>query len=354
MFSKWGSVFVWVLVTHKDRASCRSEVSTAKVGVDHPPTMAYRTARSRLILSDSLVRTTLIMDRSNVHAGFRFAIVVAMMMVATVEARADAIQGYTVTDLGVGEARLAKDASGNGVVIAPDGIMNYAFPRLGTGHGVDPRALAGSLPALTNAPVWDTMTYGNPKYAYSYFLPQGAFLDNHGDFIGTDNVGVSGHSASASSAVLFSERKSDGTFAPLTTLWGSPSNLDTYGQIAQVLSINRNDQLLGATNHWGSSYLRDFLVYDLKSRSETMLSPYLGSWIPSAAIALDDQGRILMLADSQDGKSRHSLLLSPNGSTIKPMPAPEASTLVTLAVGCLGLILRYCRKPKNLSPAYPL
>jgi hypothetical protein len=269
----------------------------------------------------------------------RLSAAVALIAAAPLAARADALPSYSVTDLGVGTATLSTGTDGQGVVIAPDGRAAYAFPR--TFNAVaNPQAILQALPPLTNAPVWDPMTYGNPKYAYSYFTTSGAFLNKNGLFVGTDIVGVSGHIASAGSYVDSSQRQADGTFGPLATLWSSPNNLYSGGQIAQALDLNNRNQVLGITAAAGSTpiygynyYLHSFLLFDPKTGT-TSLDALAPGWHIDSAIALDDQGRILITADqgAQDPKT-HSLLLTPADAAPDPVPVPEPTSLATLLIG---------------------
>ena len=150
----------------------------------------------------------------------------ALLGIVATTARGDAIPAYSVTDLGTGVAQLAKDAGGDGILIAPDGQTSYAFPRADVPPPGGPPILQ-ALPPLNNAPTYDTMTYGDPKNAYSYFLSSGLFENANGVFVGTDVRGVSGHIASSGSTVDTAQRQADGSFGPLSSLWGSPNNLYT-------------------------------------------------------------------------------------------------------------------------------
>src|SRR4051812_15417047 len=109
------------------------------------------------------------MERTISNWVSHLCVAIALLAVNASTAAADAILTYSVADLGAGYAQLAKDASGKGIVIAPDGLNTYAFPRTENRLG-DPCEIMEALPKLNNAPVWDPMTYGNPKNAYSDFV----------------------------------------------------------------------------------------------------------------------------------------------------------------------------------------
>jgi hypothetical protein len=266
----------------------------------------------------------------------------ALIGIIASTAHADAIPpAYSITDLGAGDARLATDAGGDGILIAPDGRTTYAFPRTENAL-TNPQAVLQSFPPFTNAPVDNPMTYGNPNNAYSEFSRQGLFLTRDGEFVGTDVYGVSGHVASAGSTVLSARRQADGSFGPLTPLWGSPNNNYTGGPIAQALDINVRNEILGVASHDFSNFTnRSFLLYDLDSKASTELGPILPGWHLDSAVALDDRGRILVTADSNatDGQA-HSLLLTPAGELPDPSPVPEPSALATLLLGLAGMASR--------------
>jgi hypothetical protein len=280
------------------------------------------------------------MDRSISGTVRSLLTAVLLLSLASGSARAATIPAYTVTDLGAGTAQLATDSAGNGVVISPDGLTSYAFPT--TDHALSTsqaQAIIATLPPMTNAPVWSPMTYGNPNYAFSNLLPSNVFLNDKGVLLVTNVYGVDGHYSGAGSTVLTAQRQADGSFGPLTGLWTSPNNGIgmSQGQVAQTLGLNNLGQVLGVTAD-GSGLGRDFLVHDLTTGQTTNLQDLLPTWHLDQAIALDNQGRVLLTADSSaTGFTEHSLLLT-------PLAVPEPTALATIVAGLIGLGLRHPRR----------
>ena len=209
------------------------------------------------------------------------------------------------------------------------------------------------------------MTYGNPRFAYSYLESSGVFLNKAGEFAATDLVGVAGHAASSGSSVYTATRQADGSytqtrqadgsFAPLTPLWSTRDNFYSGGQVARVLDLNNSGQMLGVdSGMWMYYGGRDFFVYDLHTRIRTELAPLLppGWIIARPPIAIDDQGRVLLYADKPyvpgSNTPAELLLLTPAGLASGPIATPEPSTLATLAVAIAGLVYRRHRKQQTL------
>jgi hypothetical protein len=255
-------------------------------------------------------------------------------------ASAATIPGYTVTDLGAGEARLSADSGGRGIVLASDGTT-YDFPvsdqALPTSQA---QAIIATLPKMTNAPVWSPMTYGNPNFAFSYLAPSNVFLNDQGVLVVTNAFGVDGHSSGAGSTLLTAQRQPDGSFGPLTSLWGSNGNGQFMtGPPATAIALNKLGQVLGTSS---MGYTTSYLLHDPVTGQTTNLRDLLPSgWSFSRAIALDDLGRILVTAYPISGYQagpEHPLLLSPDA-----VPVPEPSALATIALGVSGLAFRRYR-----------
>jgi PEP-CTERM motif len=284
------------------------------------------------------------MDRST--CGKARGLFAAVILVSLAGRVAVASATYTVTDLGAGTARLASDSVGGGVLITPDGTTSYAFPM--TNHALSSsqaQAIIATLPAMTNAPVWSPMTYGDPRNAFSYLTSGNASLNDNGMLVVRDVFGVSGHSSGAGSTVLTAQRQADGSFGPLTALWSSPNNgqFMSNGPVATSLGLNNLGQALGYTaDAWGSGTV--FLISD-PSKGLTYLRDLLPSnaYIDNA-IALDNQGRMLVTAwlwTYPPGFSQeHSYLLTPAGVPIDPVPVPEPTALATIAAGMIAFALR--------------
>ena len=121
----------------------------------------------------------------------RFA-TLAILATTVAGANASPLPSYNVIDLGAGTASLQTNSNGLSVVIGPDGTV-YPFPRTDNVPS-DVQPILDSFPPFTNAPTYATMTYGNPKNAYSDWGGGNVFLNKNGVFVGTDVYGVSGHS----------------------------------------------------------------------------------------------------------------------------------------------------------------
>ena len=278
----------------------------------------------------------------------RFA---ALMLVtgAASTAGADAIPSYTVTDLGAGNATLSAATGADATVTASDGKTVYAFPR--TDNTVaNPQSLLNTLPPITSAtPPGLLVTYGNePTYSQWSTNNNLVFLNQKGELLSTNFLGVDGQSALSGSIVYTATRLDGGFFGPLKPLWNSPNGIYGGGTVASVLDLNNAGQALGLDAgidpHYNSLLgSRDVFLFDLHSGVRTELASLLPqglSW--PDPIALDDQGRILLRADKPDVPGvYHSqtelLLLTPAGLSSTPIATPEPSTLATLAVAGLGL-----------------
>ncbi len=269
------------------------------------------------------------------------ALLVLSLGLGSNPAQAATLPAYGVTDLGAGAAQIETDAAGNRVVLAPSGATEFAFPQ--TTSEVSTQAYLNVLPKLANAPIWDPATYGNPTYAYSYYASSG-LLNQNGYLITTDNVGVDGHIASASSIVFASQQQADGTFGPNSLLWTSPNNALSGGQIAQAIDINRQNLVLGVTTYTEGIFgPPTYLLYDLNTKTETNLSLLLSNLLPQnwkifGAAGIDDQGRILVYAGSYLSEGpEESLLLTPPGVSAQVVSTTEPSSILSFSLLMAGL-----------------
>jgi PEP-CTERM motif len=88
---------------------------------------------------------------------------------------------------------------------------------------------------------------------------------------------------------------------------------------------------------------RDFFLYNLNTGVRTELASLLPSgWTLGLPIAIDDQGRILVSAESAatNWNNTELFLLTPAGLSSSPLATPEPTTFVTLAVAGIGLAVR--------------
>lgn len=274
------------------------------------------------------------MDRSIVCRCHRY--LAAILCLLGTAAVAGPLPVYRALDLGIGEGQITTDAAGNRVALGPVGGTEYAFPQ--SSVAFDAAATGNALPKLTNAPVWSPMTYGNPINAYSFYSEDSFHMNRNGVLVGTNVVGVSGHIASASTNVFAATRQPDGSFGSITPLWNSPNNASTGGPMAWPIGINVKDQVLGTSANFGNYDRPTFQLFDLRTGTQTDVEQLLPGWTVRRAMGIDDQGRILIAADSQASKfQEHTFLLTPDGVSAQTITVPEPSALALLALGLAGV-----------------
>ncbi len=211
-------------------------------------------------------------------------------MATTINAASLNTAAYTVTDLGPGgqygtsdwERHMPLlDANGQSVVIAGDGKTVYAFPHTTT--FAPQSALASITPPLA-APIHSGNTYGNPAAAYSTIDSHGLLTAN-GLLIGQDNSGVGGHGGDSMSAVVVSQRQSDGTYGAARVLYTSNLNISSGGgDVAQALDANLKGEILGSTQGDGREFFST-----IRKRTIFNGSPYSsenGPWITSSRLTI--------------------------------------------------------------------
>jgi hypothetical protein len=264
----------------------------------------------------------------------------AVLLAAQSPAEASPMPAYNVVNLGAGTATMP--STDLGFVIAPNG-MQYWFPTAKVVSAPNASSLASELPAPTNAPIQASMTYGNPQFAFSNWVPSTAFQTSSGILLVTDAYGVAGHSQGGGSEVDAFQQQVNGTYTPLGTgpLWTSPGTVSPslqFGTLAQVLAVNGNGSVLGETMVGQQT---DYVLYDLKTMTRTDLATLLPNTWNIHAVGLDNGGNVLVTG-SQAGTPTVSLLL------VNLNQVPEPSALITLVVG-LGLAFQ--AKVRRKSPA---
>ena len=247
------------------------------------------------------------------------------------------LPSYSVTDLGPGATSFATDASGQQLVTTHDGTTAYAFPQIQYASAAATQAALASIPPMTNAPV--SSTNGNPGNAYSEL--SNAFLNEKGQMVVT-NVG-------AGSTVFSALPQADGSYKLADALWSTPNNASSGGVVAQAIALNNQGLVLGM-----SGYIPVYgpleVLYNLATgQSVDVMSLLPATWRQGFARALDDQGRILVMASemptpgSPGDSVYHSFLLTPAGLPVDPIPIPEPTTLATLVLG-LGVLAYHRRR----------
>ncbi len=248
------------------------------------------------------------------------------------------IPGYTVTDLGAGTPTFSTDASGNGVLNAPNGQV-YAFPQTPNSVLTPGQGIAANFPVLGAAPVADSNTYGNPANAFNYI--QSAVMNANGVVVAIDDSGVNGHYGTGSVYVV--QLNANGSWGPSMAVWSGneqfiiSSNIYIHANL--VTGVNNLNQVLGTIGIdplYGQA--TNVVLYNVNSHSLTDLDTLFyksaaggiyqskGDYVINQPIALDDDGRILLGAtrfDPNDGLTPTTLLLTPDGLSSDPSRGPR-------------------------------
>ena len=133
----------------------------------------------------------------------------------------------------------------------------------------------------------------------------------------------------------------DGTLGPKTYFgvgYSAPEGRqDAYALSGmRIIDINAKDQILGV----GLNGQNETMLYDI--HNGTMINIFAniqkfnGGNIVEKVLALDDQGRILATGwgpNQTQAGVEHLLLLTPTGVSSDPVPVPEPSTLIVMALG---------------------
>ena len=258
---------------------------------------------------------------------------------------------YTVTDLGVvpstaSSPQFSTDANGNGVVLATNGTTSYPFPQTLSGTSM-------STPA--NFPLLDPVPSSTSGTFSTYSSVQGVTLYpngiDHGDRFRRRRCEAGQQSSWNRLDAYYVMQNPDGS-------WGQPiavaSSGTQYGASASFLNMESGfsvslsksgNILIGNTNQSAGYPMNEASVYNMSTQTTTDLAtiPYLVSnnYSNLRAIAIDDDGRILVEALHQTSStaSEDFLLLTPAGLSPDPLPIPEPSTLavMTLAVAAFGI-----------------
>lgn len=271
----------------------------------------------------------------NVRPGWLLAIVLSLTCGV---ASAAPLPSYNVIDLGAGWAGFASGPDGRGVVATVDGRM-FDFPVSNSAlSGEVARAIIASFAPMTNAPVNNPATHGNPAYAYSNL--SGDFLNGRGQLVVTNRWGVSGYSSGGGSALLTAQRQSDGSFGPLSHVPGYGS--DGNGPLASAVGLNDMGQVLYTSGFAGFTF---YQLANINTGQVTDLTKVLpAGWKISRLGGLHDTGRILVMAEPD----RYSGNTGDRSFLLEPAAVPEASTLATLGASLLGPIAsRHRRRGKR-------
>ena len=249
-------------------------------------------------------------------------------------ASADAIEGYTVTNLGSGPITMAT-SGGNMVPIAvagantsytpfvsvSNGQATYPFPVTPDARVVQTQGNTPSFPLPVAAPVNSPDAYGNPANVYSFAA--GPLMNANRVAVAVDIAGVNGHESWGTAYVV--HQNADGSWGTPTVLWagGSAYNggMPTAGGVS-IVGINNLNQVLGTTTPQFGSSPQEAVVYDLAKQSLTAFSTVTDSagivYTNLNPYAIDDQGRILLQGTAFPSGALDTLLLTPAGVPLPP------------------------------------
>jgi hypothetical protein len=261
---------------------------------------------------------------------------------------ASSVPSYTATDLGVGTAQLSGTGA-DATLTSPDGKTVYSFP-MTNNMVADPQSLIANFPVLldpSKLPPSDGSGPLDPHFRFDNWIGP-VFLNTNGFAAATEAYGFDGSTTVGGSSVDILQRQANGTFALTSLASGasSPGSLNTGGFRAFAVSLNDLNQLLsfglGANSFQNFDGPPVLTLANLNTGIVTPLNSLLPGWhIEGGGEALDDQGRILVYASSQATDWQdHAFLLTPAGLSSNPIPAPEPTPFITLAVAGLGLAVR--------------
>jgi hypothetical protein len=127
--------------------------------------------------------------------------VALLLLLSMPRAYADPITvpGCTVTDLGAGRPTFSTDASGNGILIAPNG-EKFAFPQTPFTNLTPGQGILANFPQL-QAPPFGPDDYGHRANSFSYVTI--ATVNSSGLVVATNSAGIHGHYTSFGIYIAF-------------------------------------------------------------------------------------------------------------------------------------------------------
>jgi probable HAF family extracellular repeat protein len=157
-------------------------------------------------------------------------------------------------------------------------------------------------------------------------------LNDAGTVVGWSSI--SGASPDIHHAFVFK----NGTMTDLGTLPGGVSS--------SASAINAAGDIVGASSVADAAGWHAFLVHDGHMLDLNTLTPKDLGLTLMEAIDINSLGQILAIAQDSRTGTGHTVLLTPEGLPIPadPIPAPEPTTFVVLALGLGGLTLRRRRR----------
>jgi hypothetical protein len=238
------------------------------------------------------------------------------------------IPGYTVTDLGSAAPSFSTDASGNGVLNAGNGQI-FAFSQTPNTTVIPANV---PLPASPSAGPW--------SYATVFNYLQNGVMNASGMVTGVDISGVG--DKYYSQTVFAVQYNPNGTWGQPITLYQGLTEPGAMGveRTVSVVGLSKMNEVLIGDRTPDSLSTDGAYVYNMNTGKLTDLQFFFPkvSYLDPNALAIDDDGRILLSATSSFNITASGdltyLLLTPDGLSAAPLEvaAPEASTLAVMVV----------------------
>ena len=289
-----------------------------------------------------------------------------LMMLAAPAAHADPIQpSYTLTDLGTGNPTFSTDASGNGIVIAPNGQTAYAFPQTFTGTPMGGPTPAG-FPLPPAAPSID------PNFNVTSWAMNPTLYPNGVAFALQLVSTYEGDYGWQQYNLYYTQRNPDGSWGqpvmlqPGPVLEGPPIGqspgveywYSKSGNVLEAWQANGeygplSDSVYNMSTH---SYINMATLPAIVDNGFALLTKYAVSPINFQILGMDDDGRILLEAthfanpnDVNSANGEELLLLTPAGVSSDPIAlnAPEPASWAVMAMFIGALAAHHARQRMN-------
>jgi hypothetical protein len=287
-------------------------------------------------------------------------LVASALFVGSVCVRAQAdpilVQGYTLTDLGAGSPTFATDASGNEIVITPDGHTGYAFPQIGktSFSGVSGQGVLAKIPLLDPPPTNSPDTYGNPANAFAYI--QSAVMNAKGMAAVLEVTGVAGHWYQGDT--YYVQENANGSWGTPVRIFSGPTDFDgsaqnSHASVQQlgisIAGINNLGQVLGFLQTGPQSWQSGPFVYNINTQTSVQLGNLNGNYLNVQPTAIADNRELLLQGQPvATGGPDHTLLLSPDGSPPTPFAiTPEPSGWAVMALAAVAFAVRQHRQNRR-------
>lgn len=258
------------------------------------------------------------------------------------------VPGYTVTDLGggAGPPTFTTDSSGNGVVIASNGLT-YSFQQ--TPNNV---LSSGQLATL---PLHETSWGGEsnvPSFPFNAYTS--GVVNSNGVVMATYNTPDVSHEYLSS--IYAVQRNPDGT-------WGQPTLVQSSGPLfdgsssggSPIAYLSKSNEIVSALAP-SNNLPYSVLVYNMSTNSVFSLSQLLSSTGYAAMYprAISDSGQIVLSAIADNpaaGFPQTNILLTPDGVSSAPIeaPVPEPGAMAVMLLAAMSFAIGRVRERRRRS-----